>query len=76
MSHKKLYVAGELSYHRQPSGIGIPVKFHGKGKSANEGFFLLMFSRIDCGYLTKEEITERLENHSKTQEVIKNGYKR
>lgn len=76
MGHEKVYVAGQLSYHWQPFGVGIPIKSNSKGKVAIESFYLLMFSMLDHGYIEKKDINERLENHSITQEVIKNGYKR
>ena len=76
MPHEKVYVAGQLSYHWQPVGVGIPIKSNSKGKVATESFFMLMFSMLDHGYIQKTDISQRLENHSITQEVIKNGYKR
>lgn len=76
MSHKKIYFAGELSYHWQPMGVGIPIKSREKGKAAIDSFFLLMFSMLEYGYIQRNDVLERLENHSKTQEVIKDGYKR
>ncbi len=75
MPRKKLYVAGQLSYHWQPFGVGIPIKSSEKGKAAIESFFFLMFSMLEHGYLEKDDIMKRLENHSKTLEVIKDGYK-
>ena len=75
MPHKKLYVPGELAYHWQPFGVGIPIKSRERGKAAIESFFLLMFSMFEHGYIQKEDVVERLENYSKTMEVIKDGYK-
>ncbi len=75
MPHKKLYVAGQLSYHWQPFGVGIPIKSNERGKAAIESFFFLMFSMMDHGYIQGKDILERIDNHSKTMEVIKDGYK-
>ncbi len=74
MSHKKLYVAGELSYHWQPMGVGITIKSREKGKAAINSFFFLMSSMFEYGYLDESRILEWLKNRSKTQEVIKDGY--
>ncbi len=76
MGHKKLYVAGQLSFHWQPMGVGIPIKSNEKGKAAVDSFFILLFSLLDHGYIQKSDILDRLDNHSKTVEVMKNGYKR
>ena len=75
MGHKKIYVAGELSYHWQPMGVGIPIKSREKGTAAIESFLFLMSSMFEYGYLDESRILEWLKNRSKTQEVIKDGYK-
>lgn len=76
MPHKKLYVAGQLSYHWQPFGVGIPIQSNQRGTAAIESFFFLMFSMLEYGYIQKEDVIKRLENRSEIMEVIKNGYKK